>query len=50
MSTRVTLTDFEIEQLVKGLESLSNQTSLDYEVITVGKRFYKNLIFKLRTE
>lgn len=47
MSKRITFTDFEIEQIVKGLTELQNTTGLDYEVIKVGKRFYQKLIDKL---
>lgn len=47
MSKRITLTDFEIEQLVKGLKYLREQSGLRYEVIKVGQRFYDELIAKL---
>lgn len=50
MSKRVTLTDFEIEQIVKGLTSLNKQITLDYEVIRVGQRFYNLLIDKLKDQ
>lgn len=47
MSKRITLTNFEIEQLICGLKALRNATNLDYEVVKVGKRFYTELIKKL---
>lgn len=47
MSKRITLTDFEIEQIVKSLESNRDATTIDYEVVNVGKRFYNELINKL---
>lgn len=48
MSKRIILTDFEIEQLVHGLKKLKDETSIPYEVIKVGKRFYEGLIEKLQ--
>lgn len=50
MSKRVTLTDFEIEQIVSGLRVLCNETALVYEVARVGKRFYNELISKLESQ
>ncbi len=50
MSKRINLTDFEREQLIKGLEYLKKETHLSYEVIRVGQRFYNQLINKLETE
>lgn len=47
MGKRITLSDFEIEQIVKALEAHQNATTLDYEVIAVGKRWYSALIYKL---
>ena len=47
MSKRVTLTDFEIEQIIEGLTALKHQTPLNYQVIKVGRRFYEQLICKL---
>ncbi len=48
MSKRITFTDFEIQQLVEGLQRLRSETALNYEVIKVGQRFYQKLIDKLR--
>jgi hypothetical protein len=48
MSKRVTLTDFEIEQIVSALNTLKGQSSLSYEVTRVGQRWYDRLIKKLR--
>jgi len=48
MSKRVTLTDFEIEQIVSALNTLRGESSLGYEVIKVGQRWYDRLIKKLR--
>jgi hypothetical protein len=47
MSKRVTLTDFEIEQLINGLTTLRNETGFQHEVIKVGQRWYDALITKL---
>jgi len=51
MSKRITFTDFEIEQLTKGLEQLiKDSPGINYEVVNVGRRFYNQLINKLKTE
>jgi hypothetical protein len=50
MSKRITLTDFEVEQIINGLTTLRDATSLHYQVIKVGQRFYDILIAKLKTE
>jgi len=50
MSKRITFTDFEVEQLIKGLEHMCKETSLGYEVVNVGKRFYAQLIKKLKNQ
>lgn len=47
MSKRVTLTDFEIQQIINGLTELRNQPILKYEVVRVGQRWYDRLIRKL---
>jgi hypothetical protein len=47
MSKRITFNNFEIEQLVKGLEALRDQINMPYESIRVGRRFYQVLIDKL---
>jgi hypothetical protein len=48
MSKRITLTDFEIEQIISALDRLKNETLLSYEVIKVGQRWYGVLIEKLK--
>lgn len=48
MSKRVTLTDFEIEQIINGLEELKGAAAVQYEVVRVGKRFYDQIIAKLQ--
>lgn len=50
MSKRITLTDFEIEQITEALKELSKQPSLRYEVTKAGQRLYDQLIAKLKTE
>lgn len=47
MSIRITLTDFEIEQLVSGLAELRSQGNGSYEVTKVGRNWYDKLIDKL---
>lgn len=47
MSKRVTLTDFEMEQIIRGLQELRDQTFMSYEVVRVGKAVYNDLIAKL---
>lgn len=48
MSRRITLTDFETEQIVLALTSIANQVNLDYQVILCGKAFYQRLINRLQ--
>jgi hypothetical protein len=51
MSKRITLTDFEVEQILRALEVLRDDTpTVRYEVVFVGQRFYNKLIDKLKTE
>lgn len=50
MSKRITLTDFETTQIIKALESLRDETNLSYQVVAVGKRFYGQLITKLKSQ
>lgn len=47
MSKRVTLTDFEIKQIISGLTQLRNQSNGAYAVTQVGRRWYDALIEKL---
>lgn len=50
MSKRVTLTDFEVEQIVSGLTKLRSEPGLNYEVTKVGQRCYDRLIAKLKDQ
>jgi hypothetical protein len=50
MSKRITLADFEIEQIVSGLTRLRNEPGLNYEVTKVGQRWYDRLIVKLKDQ
>lgn len=47
MSKRITFNDFELEQLIKIIEEARDRTTIDYEVLKVGKRFCNTLIKKL---
>jgi len=48
MSKRVSLTDFEIEQIVNALDPLSKEPSYTYQVTVCGQDFYAKLIEKLQ--
>lgn len=50
MSIRITLTDFEVKQIIDGLTSLRNETALSYSVIKVGQNFYDELIKRLKDD
>lgn len=50
MSKRITLTDFEIEQIAESLKSHRDATNLDYQVIKVGKVFYNELLKKFKVK
>lgn len=50
MSKRITLSDFEVEQIVSALTKLRNEPSLTYEVTQAGQRYYDQLIAKLKIE
>ena len=48
MSKRITLTDFEIEQIVVSLNYAINQIDRNYQVIEVGKHTLQSLVNKLQ--
>lgn len=50
MSKRITLSDFDIEQIVAALTVLRDESGLSYEVIRVGQRYYDRLIEKLKND
>jgi hypothetical protein len=50
MSRRIILTDRECEYLIDGLIALQGVTTLDYQVIKVGKQVYQDIIDKLSVD
>jgi len=48
MSKRITLTDYEIEQIVASLNTAINTPAWDYQVIEVGKHTLQSLVNKLQ--
>jgi len=46
MSKRITLTDFEIEQIVVALKQLRNEGNGIYQVTVVGRHWYDDLVSK----
>lgn len=48
MSKRITLTDFEIQQIVDALKKLQAEPAIKYAVTSAGIKLYDTIIEKLQ--